>query len=124
MPADPDRAVLLRRIEAVDGPAEVSVVLDLRAGFGRGTMKDLKRDGDVWTGRSVSGNSGGVWFRWSGAGQARPSDGGLSMKLELAAGAKHELVLEISDADFPAAPPQADRLWASTEEAWCRTAVT
>jgi hypothetical protein len=35
MPADPHRAVLLRRIEAVDGPARVTVTLDLRAGYGR-----------------------------------------------------------------------------------------
>ena len=36
MPADPRRAVLLRRVEAVDGPAKVAVVLDLRGGYGRG----------------------------------------------------------------------------------------
>src|SRR5487761_255042 len=33
MPADPRRAVLLRRIEAVDGPATVNVFLALRAGY-------------------------------------------------------------------------------------------
>ncbi len=32
MPADPHRAVLLRRIEAIDGTAKVTVTLDLRAG--------------------------------------------------------------------------------------------
>ena len=66
MPADPHRAVLLRRVEAIDGTAQVTVALDLRAGYGRGRMTDLKRHGDTWTGRS-----GGTWFRWSGAGQAR-----------------------------------------------------
>src|SRR5580698_10060439 len=35
MPADPHRAVLLRRIEAIDGTAKVTVTLDLRAGYGR-----------------------------------------------------------------------------------------
>src|SRR6202042_2797729 len=41
MPADPHRAVLLRRIEALDGPAQVSVFLDLRGGFGRNRMTGL-----------------------------------------------------------------------------------
>ncbi len=119
MPADPRRAVLLRRIVALDGPAQVTVVLDMRAGFGRGTMKDLKRDGDVWTGRSVVGNKGGgTWFRWSGAGQARPTDGGLAMTVELAEGEEHELVLEISDTAFSSGPPEPGMLWAATEETW------
>ena len=64
MPADPHRAVLLRRVEAVDGPAKVTVALDVRARYGRGRMTDLKRQGETWTGRS-----GGTWFRWSGAGR-------------------------------------------------------
>ena len=46
MPADPHRAVLLRRVEALDGPARVTAFLDLRAGFGRGRMTDLKRERD------------------------------------------------------------------------------
>ena len=38
MPADPHRAVLLRRVEALDGPARITAFLDLRAGFGRSQM--------------------------------------------------------------------------------------
>jgi GH15 family glucan-1,4-alpha-glucosidase len=123
MPADPHRAVLLRRIEALDGDTRVNVLLDLRAGYGRGQMTDLKRHpaakdgdtshGDVWTGRS-----GPAWFRWTGAGQARPAQGGLSMTVELAEGASHDLVLEISDAEFTDQAPEPGRLWAATEEAW------
>ena len=45
MPADPHRVVLLRRVEALDGPARVTAFLDLRAGFGRSRMHDLKREG-------------------------------------------------------------------------------
>ncbi|MBO0820414.1 MAG: hypothetical protein J2P26_06140, partial [Nocardiopsaceae bacterium] len=41
MPADPRRAVLLRRIEAVDGPAKVTVTLDVRGGYGRRRMTGL-----------------------------------------------------------------------------------
>src|ERR1700749_5096407 len=35
MPADPRRAVLLRRVEALDGAAKVTVALDIRAKYGR-----------------------------------------------------------------------------------------
>jgi alpha,alpha-trehalase len=128
MPADPHRAVLLRRIEAVDGPAKVTVFLDLRAGFGHDQMSEVTRHsaakhsaarhgdarhGDVWTGRS-----GALRFRWTGAGKARHVAGGLAMTVELAEGAKHELVLEISDVDLADEPPDAGKLWTATEEAW------
>ena len=118
MPADPHRAVLLRRIEAVDGPARVTVFLDLRAGFGRNRMTGLKRHhdqehGDVWTGRS-----GALWFRLTGAGQARLAEGGLAMTVRLAEGAAHDLVLEISDADLTDQPPDPGKLWSATEETW------
>ena len=36
MPPDPHRAVLLRRVEAIDGTAKVTVALDIRAAYGRG----------------------------------------------------------------------------------------
>jgi GH15 family glucan-1,4-alpha-glucosidase len=113
MPADPHRAVLLRRVEAVDGPARVTVVLDIRARYGRGRMTDLRRQGGTWTGRS-----GGTWFRWSGAGRARDVDGRLTMRLELAEGAKHDLVLEICDRQLTEEPPDADKSWEATQEAW------
>ncbi len=114
LPADEHRCVLLRRVEALDGPARVVVTLDLRAGFGRQPMQDLKRERGTWTGRS-----GALRFRWSGAGRARPDDRGqLTMTLNLAAGDHHDLVLEISDRALPAAAPQAGEAWAATEESW------
>jgi len=128
MPADPHRAVLLRRIEAVDGAARVTVFLDLRAGYGRNQMTGLKRHsvagdrdgergvskhGDVWTGRS-----GRTWFRLTGAGRARPAEGGLAMTVRLAEGAAHDLVLEISDAELTDQPPDPGKLWSATEESW------
>jgi alpha,alpha-trehalase len=115
MPADPRRAVLLRRVEAVDGPAKVTVVLDLRGGYGRGRMTDLSRQGDVWTGRS-----GRLRFRWSGAGRARPVEGQLRMAVKLAAGEKHAFVLELSDLDLSDKHPDPDTLWTATEEAWAQ----
>ena len=144
MPADPRRAVLLRRIVALDGAAKVTVFLDLRAGFGRHPMTDLKRHsaaghsatahsapnqggtghggaghgtahGGVWTGRS-----GPTRLRWTGAGAARAVDGGLALTVELPEGAEHDLVLEISDRDFSDDPPDAAMLWSATEESWSR----
>jgi len=35
----PHRVVILRRIEAADGPARVDVLLDVRGGFGRSKMR-------------------------------------------------------------------------------------
>jgi GH15 family glucan-1,4-alpha-glucosidase len=116
MPADPRCAVLLRRVEAVDGPARVSVILDIRARDGRGRMTDLKRQDQTWTGRS-----GGTWFRWTGANAARLTGGRLEMTIELAEGAKHDLVLEISDHGFTTAPPDAGGCWAATQDAWSGT---
>ena len=113
MPADPHRAVLLRRIEAIDGTATVAVTLDLRAGYGRASMAELKRRGETWTGRS-----GDTWFRWSGAGKARPAGGRLGMRLELAPGTKPDLVLELSDRELTAEPPDPGQSWAATEQAW------
>jgi alpha,alpha-trehalase len=112
MPADPHRAVL-RRVEALDGTAKVTVALDIRAKYGRGRMTGLTRHGETWAGRS-----GGTWFRWSGAGAARPAGGRLEMVIELPEGAQHDLVLEISDREIVGAPPDADKAWAATAEAW------
>ena len=113
MPADPHRAVLLRRVEAIDGTAKVTATLDLRAGYGRATMTDLERHGETWTGRS-----GDTWFRWSGAGKARLAGGRLALRIELDAGTSHDLVLELSDREFTAEPPDPGECWAATEEAW------
>ena len=113
-PADPHRCVLLRRIEAVDGPAAVRVTLDLRAGFGSQPMRDVKRTRGVWTGRS-----GPLRFRWSGAARARPDESGqLTMVVRLPAGQRHDLVLEISDQEIDGPVPDADQAWAGTQEAW------
>ena len=113
MPAEPGRAVVLRRIEAVDGPARVHVVLDVRAAFGRSRMADLSNAGGCWSGRS-----GPVRFRWSGAVRARPGAHGLAFTLSLPEGGHHDLVLELSDRPFDTGPPDADDAWTATEEAW------
>jgi alpha,alpha-trehalase len=117
MPADPHRAVILRRIEAIDGPARVDVALDVRAAFGRGRMTGLSRAGGCWTGRS-----GGIRFRWSGAARARHTADGLALTVSLPAGGQHDLVLELSDRPLDGPLPEPDDAWAATEHAW-RSAV-
>jgi hypothetical protein len=113
MPADPHRTVILRRIEAVDGPARVNVVLDVRAGFGRGGMTELAKAGGCWTGRS-----GQIRFRWSGAARARAVADGLALTVTLPAGGHHDLVLELSDRPLEDRPPDPDQAWQATEETW------
>ncbi|HEY7487277.1 MAG TPA: glycoside hydrolase family 15 protein [Streptosporangiaceae bacterium] len=110
-PAQRDRAVLLRRIRAVDGPARLRLHLDVRAGFGTHPMTDLHAEHGVWTGRS-----GPVVFRWLGA-AAATVDAGLLLTVDLAAGETHDLVLELATRprDEPLEP---DELWAATETDW------
>ncbi len=113
MPASPRSAVLLRRVEAVDGPARLQVTLDVRAAFGRKPMADLHRSHGSWTGRS-----GTIRLRWSGAARARPDgDGMLTMTLNLAAGAHHDFTLELADQPL-GDPPDPEEAWQATAAAW------
>jgi len=118
MPADPDRAVVLRRIEAKEGPARVRVVLDLRAGFGGSQTRDLVKQDGVWTGRSGSA-AGTVYLRWSGAAKARADGSGkLEFSLTVPAGQHHDLVMEVSGRPFTDTPAEAGPAWQATEKAW------
>ena len=115
MPADPGTAVVLRRIEAVDGPTCVRVLLDPRSGFGRHRLTRLRRhESGTWT-----GHCGPLYVRWSGASDANAAaDGGLQARVEVDGGARHDLVLEISTGPLRGQLPCADRRWAATERAW------
>jgi hypothetical protein len=112
-PADPHRVVILRRIEAVDGPARMDVLLDVRAGFGRSKMTELSRSDGRWTGRS-----GATRFRWSGAARARRTADGLALTVSLPAGGHHDLILELSDRPLDGPAPDPADAWAATEETW------
>jgi hypothetical protein len=119
-PGEPDRAMLLRRVVACRGPARVRVLLEPRAGFGRHTPERLTCQEGVW-----SGVSGPLFWRWTGAAQARPVGdvrGGklLSAELSLAEGEHHDLVLELSDAPLPQQLTDPDRAWEATAAAWAR----
>jgi GH15 family glucan-1,4-alpha-glucosidase len=114
MPADDHRAVALRRIEAIDGPARVRVVLDARAGFGGHKMTRLSRNDDgTWT-----AHTGPLRLRWRGAPNAVHVQGALVAELELQEGQIHDLVLEVADRPIEETPPDPDVAWAETAEAW------
>jgi hypothetical protein len=111
-PADPHRVVVLRRIEAVEGPARVDVVLEL--GAGQGAVRELKHAGGTWTGRI-----GAIRFRWSGIERARKDgDGRLTARVTVPAGQHLDLVLEVSDRTFDAAPVDPEAAWQATQETW------
>lgn len=113
-PGEAHRAVMLRRVLAVDGPARVRVILDPRARFGRAPLTELHRDQGVWTART-----GSLHMRWIGASHARPRrDGSLACNLEVGEGGHHDLVLELSTRRLTGQPPSAPSLWRSTETSW------
>ena len=119
MPANPASAVILRQVRALDAPARVRVVLDVRAEFGAQPMHHTHRDDrGSWTGRS-----GPLRFRWTGAPEARRAGPGpLLLDFSLAAGEARDFVLEVTDEEFPPDSPIPAECWSATEAAW-RTAV-
>ncbi len=118
-PGDPHRAVLLRRIIAVQGTAHLDVVLEPAAGFGRHHLRELHRDPDGhWR-----GILDGLRLRWTGGADAQVRGDvcrgpGLNTTITLVGGAHHDLLLEIGDTTLDDEPPDPDRAWQGTETAW------
>lgn len=116
-PGEAGRAVILRRIVAVDGDADVSVLLDPRADFGRHAARSLSLEGGIWTART-----GKLWWRWQGAESARrlPARNGhtLSMDLTVRSGQHHDFVLEVSETSLPQELVDPDTTWQATADAW------
>lgn len=115
-PGDRDRAVVLRRIEAVDRPVRARVMLDPRAGFGEHHAVWEERDGGYLIGRT-----GPLRLRWSGAPDAKTlpeGDGALGATIELDVGESHDLVLEIVDGELPDGPVDAATAWQETARGW------
>jgi len=117
-PATPDRAVLLRRVMAQDGPAQLDVLLDLRADFGRRAVaQPTRRDDGAWYGELE-----GMSFCWTGAAGARierdrQGEDRLAMRLELEPGEQRDLVLSLQRGrGADAAEP--DRAWKQTMGWW------
>lgn len=114
-PGDPHRAVLLRRIHAVDAAAELTVSLRPRAGYDQHTLTDLHREHGTWTART-----GALHLRWSGGADARPREDGerLTARIRVEAGEHHDLVLELGDRPLPEEIVDAATAWRTTEAAW------
>jgi hypothetical protein len=114
-PGDPHTAVLLRRVLAVDGDAQVRVGLDVAADFGAHPMQQIDHEGGARTLRA-----GSLQLRWSGAPTAHHRSGRLEAVLDVSAGEHHDLVLELGDRPLPDTVPDPVRLWERTEHAWAR----
>jgi alpha,alpha-trehalase len=118
LPGDPQRAVVLRQLRAVDAPARLRVSLDPRSAFGARRATHLRRGEDgIWRARL-----GDVQMAWAGADEAEPRDDGnggrpLTMILDLEPQETRDLVL-VLDSSGPADPPDADLAWSGTEAAW------
>ncbi|MEZ7005284.1 glycoside hydrolase family 15 protein [Streptomyces sp. AD55] len=113
VPAEAGRVVLLRQVRAVRGPGAADVRLDVRAGYGRHPLTEVRWDHGVWRARS-----GPLHVRFAGAERAHVGpDGALRELLRLPEGGVHDLVLEISTTvrDAPLRPRE---LWAATERWW------
>ncbi len=115
-PSDPHRLVLLRRIEPVDRSCPVDVVLQVAHGLGPDICELRREDDGAWVSDSRSRR-----IRWTGAADAEvDADGVLRLRLEVPAGGRHDLVLEVSDRALPPAPDPAG-LWRATEDYWAST---
>ena len=113
-PGEPERVVLLRRIEATLNVAHVQVALDVRAEFGARAMTVARSQDGHW-----HGHSGDLNYRWTGATEhAQLQDGRLVLDLVVPAGESRDLVLEISKTALPRQLPDPDQLWDRTERAW------
>jgi GH15 family glucan-1,4-alpha-glucosidase len=118
-PGDAHRLVLLRRIIAVRGAAQVRMRLEPAAGFGRHGMKNARRDDTgCW-----HANVGRLSMRLSGAQDAtvrdRDDSGSvLETVFSLQEGSHHDLVFELAE-NAPDRPlPEPRRLWDATEVGW------
>src|SRR5581483_10557450 len=110
-----DRVVLLRRVTGCRGTAQVRVMLQPSAGFGRDRQSRLKRDGEVWSGRS-----GRLWWRWSAGCEARTVNAAhdrgeiLTCEITVEEGSQHDLVLELSEHALPDTLPDPEIAWDAT----------
>jgi alpha,alpha-trehalase len=124
-PGDRHRVVLLRRVIAVRGPAQVQMFLAPAAGFGRHGMRDPHRDDTgCWHARV-----GDMWMRLVGAPDASLTEAEhavavLQTTLTLTEGAHHDLIFELSDTSPTDGLPTPEWLWDATEAAWSQATPT
>jgi GH15 family glucan-1,4-alpha-glucosidase len=119
LPSDPERAVILRRVQARRGSARVRVVLNPRGDFGRKSIGGLKkRDDGAWTGAL---NDTAVC--WTGGQHASPradGHGGRALTLDLTVEEEehHDFVLVLALDASECEAPDPDVAWQSVEAEW------
>jgi GH15 family glucan-1,4-alpha-glucosidase len=118
-PAHGDRILLLRRVELIEGSrASVHVRLLARANYDAAALIRPRREAGVWTAQS-----GPVHLRWLGGPHATvDSDGRQGHLLEqhfvVHPGRPHDFLLELGTAPLADEPPDPERSWTETEDAW------
>jgi alpha,alpha-trehalase len=118
-PGRPGRAVVLRRIRALDGRVPMLVRLEMAPDYGRRRSEPWKRIGESWT----TVLDGGLHARWSGVPEAVPTrrrGPGLEALLDIAPERPRDLVLEIDQHEFTSGAPTPEPLWNQTEQAWSK----
>jgi GH15 family glucan-1,4-alpha-glucosidase len=119
LPAEGERAIVLRQVHARAGRARVHVLLNPRGAFGSSPLKYVSRDErGRWHGRI-----GEVHLSWAGAADAADTADGhggrqLTLELDLAAGDSHDLVLALATSSNAAEAPDAAAAWSGTEAHW------
>jgi hypothetical protein len=118
-PGDPSRAILLRRVVALQGAHRMRLELEVRGGFGSNPMEDLKCANGTW-----SAVTGGAHVRFTGPPDTSPPTGGGSRALvaefDVAEGDHHDLVLELSQSADAGDPVEPAHEWEATELAWAK----
>jgi len=117
LPSERGRAVILRRIEVMDGEAAMTISVEPAADYGREAVGRWSGRGDL---RTWAQHDGGSHWRVSGVLGARTGAHGLVATVHVAKGDHHNVVLEIASQPLPSAPPNPDDLWQETERAWSR----
>jgi GH15 family glucan-1,4-alpha-glucosidase len=118
VPSSRDRAVVLRRIEAMDGEATMQISLQPSTDYGRDTTGRWAGRGDR---RTWTGGRGAMW-RISGVAGARVGPGGLVGTVHVAKGEHHNIVLEIAAGPLDGPPPGSDDAWQETARHWAGVA--
>lgn len=117
-PGDAEVAIVLRRIRAVSGTANVTVSLQPSSGFDGHIISEAARDDDgVWTGQADD-----VRMRWQGAQAAEVGDDEcLQFELTLEEGEEHVLTLELARCELPPKVADPAEELERTYRTWART---
>ncbi len=116
-PGDTNRMTLVRQVRAVEGPASVDVMLELRAPGGSGAYDGWKQSEDMW-----ELERDGVYARWVVPRPVHWNHGVATSRIELDAGTHADLVLELSTTPLTHAPAGGSQTIREATEQWKRTA--